>query len=44
MLCSKCGAIMDQADVDLHICNPFNVPEKGKIKQPKTTEVSVDGN
>ena len=41
-LCTKCGAIMCDEDMESHKCNAFNLPSKGKIKQPKTTEVFIN--
>jgi len=38
-LCSDCGAIIHKEDVASHICNELNLPQKGKEKQPQTTEV-----
>ena len=40
-ICTKCGMIINDADADKHICNPADIPAKGKVKKPTTTEVSV---
>ena len=33
-LCTICGAIMHDDDAAKHICNPANVPTKGKEYHP----------
>lgn len=41
-ICTSCGAILNNLDVDKHKCKAFNVPDPGKVKQPKTTEGATD--
>lgn len=41
-VCTSCGAILHNQDVDKHRCKAFNLPDPGKVKQPKTTEVVED--
>jgi len=40
-ICTLCGAILHADDTDKHICNPANIPQKGKEKTPTTTEKVV---
>lgn len=41
-ICTKCGAIMHDDNAINHKCNPLAVPQKGKAKEPQTTEVDID--
>lgn len=41
-LCFKCGAVMHDEDAPKHVCNPVNVPVKGKELQPQKLAVDVE--
>jgi len=32
-ICTRCGAVTNDQDMD-HVCDPADVPEKGKKHQP----------
>lgn len=40
-ICYKCGSVMQIEDAAKHVCNPANVPAKGKELQPQNIAVSV---
>ena len=40
-LCTRCGAIFNDADLGKHVCKSANIPAPSKEKIPSTSEVSL---
>jgi hypothetical protein len=38
-ICTQCGRIIHDEDVDKHICNPSEIPTKGKEKKANYQDV-----
>jgi len=41
-ICYKCGAVMDILDAHKHVCDPANVPVKGKELLPQNMAVDIE--
>lgn len=41
-LCTQCGAILHEEDMNKHKCLQANIPIKGKEKLPNTVEANVE--
>jgi hypothetical protein len=40
-LCTSCGAIINDADILKHICEPADIPAVGQMKKPQTTAAAL---
>lgn len=41
MMCFRCGLILNDQEDKPHICNPSDIPIKGKAKKPTTTTIDT---
>ena len=41
MICTNCGMILHEEDAKEHVCNPSDVPQKGKPKKPTTITIDA---
>ena len=42
VLCTQCGAILNDLDADKHICKPEDIPKVGIEKKPTTVSVVLN--
>lgn len=40
-ICLKCGVILNDADINKHICEVADIPAAGQMKKPTTTTTGV---